>query len=195
MEILKFEDAPKRSSVKRGKNSSRKTILGVAAAAAIAVMGSTLAANISINTANGGSLEFGQGLTQTTACTGSGSIKLTPTSSFANSAGAGTFYLSQIRFDFQDSSSASTSSLCNNNTFTIKGWDASSSNALTIASSAGVGYSSATFAFSTTANGVTKSSPGTTVGGGGSFATLGFSNLGTGIATSGAIAKLTVESN
>ena len=36
MEILKFEDAPKRSSVKRGKNSSRKTILGVAAAAAIA---------------------------------------------------------------------------------------------------------------------------------------------------------------
>ena len=193
MEILKFEDAPKRSSVKRGKNSSRKTILGVAAAAAIAVMGSTLAANISINTANGGSLEFGQGLTQTTACTGTGQVVLTPTSTFVNTANS--FYLAGISFTFQNSSGTATQ-MCNGNTFTIKAWDSASNTPLNISTFGGAASNYATFQFSTTSTtSVTKSSPGTTVGGGQTSATIAFTNSGVGLATSGAISKITVESN
>lgn len=193
MEILKFEDAPKRSSVKRGKNSSRKTILGVAAAAAIAVMGSTLAANISINTANGGSLEFGQGLTQTTACTGTGQIVLTPTSTFVNT--ANNFYLAGISFAFQNSGGTATA-MCNGNTFTIKAWDSSNNIPLNIATFGGAASNYATFQFSTTSTtSVNKSSPGTTVGGGSTSATIAFTNAGVGLATSGAISKITVESN
>ncbi len=186
MEILKFEEAPKRTSRKRSVNSSRKTILGIAAAAAIAVVGSTLAANISIN--SGSNLEFGQGLTQTAACSGSNNITMTPTSTFVNSAGAGSFYLSQIAFAYS-------AAMCNGNTFTIKAWDASSNTALNIATASGTAYNSATFTYSTTANGVTKSSLGTTVGGGNGTSTIAFTNAGTGLATSGAIAKLTIESN
>ena len=188
MEILKFEEAPKRTSRKRSSGSSRKTILGIAAAAAIAVVGSTLAANISINTANGGNLEFGQGLTQTAACTGSQNITMTPTSTFVNASGAGTFYLSAISFAYS-------AAMCNGNTFTIKAWGDTGNTALSIATSAGSALSYASFTYSTTANGVTKSSPGTTVGGGAGTSTLAFTNAGTGLATSGAISKLTIESN
>jgi hypothetical protein len=191
MEILKFEEAPKRSSRKRSSSSSRKTILGIAAAAAIAVVGSTLAANISIN--SGASLEFGQGLTQTAACSGSNTITMTPTSTFVNSSGSGTFYLSQVSFG------GSGLDTCNGKTFTIKAFDASTSTPLTIATANGAGVSQATFQYSTTSNGINKWSAGVTAGGGAASsatATLAFNlNGGTNIATSGAIYKLTIESN
>ena len=185
MEILKFEDAPKRSSVKRGKNSSRKTILGVAAAAAIAVMGSTLAANISINT--GGTLEFGQGLTQTTACSGANIINIVPASTFNNSSGGGTFSLSSLTF-------SNTGLLgCVGKTFTIKAWGDSGSNPLTIATGNNVGYTSATFVYSSTA---LSYSPGITAGVGNlNSATVAFNTNGNNVATSGAIFKITLESN
>ena len=189
MEILKFEEAPKRTSRKRSSGSSRKTILGIAAAAAIAVVGSTLAANISINTSNGGNLEFGQGLTQTAACTGSQNITMTPTSTFVNASGAGTFYLSAISFAYS-------AAMCNGNTFTIKAWDSSNNIPLNIATFGGAASNYATFQFSTTSTtSVNKSSPGTTVGGGSTSATIAFTNAGVGLATSGAISKITVESN
>lgn len=188
MEILKFEEAPKRSSRKRSTSSSRKTILGIAAAAAIAVVGSTLAANISINTSNGGSLEFGQGLTQTAACSGSNTINMTPTSSFVNASNAGTFYLSNIAF------SGTGLQTCVGKTFTIKGYSDSGANALTIATGNGTGYTQATFVYSSSAM---SYSPGVTAGAVGSnSATMAFNITNPGqMATSGSIAKLTIESN
>ena len=185
MEILKFEDAPKRSSVKRGKNSSRKTILGVAAAAAIAVMGSTLAANISINT--GGSLEFGQGITQTTACSGANTINIVPSSSFNNSSGGGTFSLSGLSF------SGTGLQTCVGKTFTLKAWDNSTSNPLIISTGNNIGYTSATFVYSSSA---LSYSAGITAGAQGSnSATVAFNTSGNNVATSGAIYKITLESN
>ena len=187
MEILKFEEAPKRSSRKRSSSSSRKTILGIAAAAAIAVVGSTLAANISIN--SGASLEFGQGLTQTAACSGGNSITMTPTSTFVNASGAGAFYLSQISF------SNTGLATCAGKTFTVKAWDVSSSTALTIATASGVGYNYASFVYSSTALSYSR---GITAGvtSGSNAATIAFTpGTGTGLATSGAINKLTIESN
>ena len=188
MEILKFEDAPapKRAGKKRNVSSSRKTILGIAAAAAIAVVGSTLAANISINT--GGSLEFGQGLTQTTACSGASTITMVPTSTFKNTANS--FYLSGISF------SGAGLLLCHGKTFTVQAYDNSNPGAVTISTVAGVAYTSATFAYSSTsATPVTSNSAAITSAGGstGSTATIAF-GTGTGDATSGQIYKLTLQS-
>ena len=193
MEILKFDDgpAPKRAaSKKRGVNSSRKTILGIAAAAAIAVVGSTLAANITINTGSG--LEFGQGITATAACTvNSDSITMTPTSTYVNGSGTnGNFYLSGISFSGQGLKD------CHGKTFTIQAYDGSNPGALVLSTYSGTSYTSATFAYSSVASTpvTSYSSAITSVGGTqGSTATIAF-GTGTGDATAGQIYKLTLQS-
>jgi hypothetical protein len=50
----------------------------------------TFAANVSLN--NGQSVEFGQGIQQATACSGSTKLTITPASTFANSSGAGSIH-------------------------------------------------------------------------------------------------------
>ena len=85
MEILKFDGG------KSPKNRN-KLITAIAGAFFVAAVGSTFAANISINTNN--TLEYGQGLTQAQAC--DSTVLITPTNKFVNSAGAGTFYLETI---------------------------------------------------------------------------------------------------
>ena len=54
----------------------------------------TLASNISINS---GQLEFGQGITQTVACSGSTNLTVTPNATFTNASGGGAFYFSSVR--------------------------------------------------------------------------------------------------
>jgi hypothetical protein len=97
MEILKFDNA---ATPRRKKNNNLKSLAGLATVAAIAVLGSTLAANLSLN--SGGAIEFGQGVSVTSACDGNG-ITVTPSVRFINAAGAGTFYLSTIALSGIDS--------------------------------------------------------------------------------------------
>ena len=59
MEILKFENSARPV---RKKSSSSKAMLGLAGIAAVALLGSTLAANISLNSGTG--VEFGQGVAE-----------------------------------------------------------------------------------------------------------------------------------
>ena len=54
----------------------------------------TLASNITINSA--GSVEFGQGMTLTAACSGASVLTVTPNANFTNGSGAGVFYLKTI---------------------------------------------------------------------------------------------------
>ena len=54
----------------------------------------TLAANISLNT--GAPVEFGQGITQTVACSGATNLTITPSATFTNASGAGAHYLSSV---------------------------------------------------------------------------------------------------
>jgi hypothetical protein len=54
----------------------------------------TLAANVSLNT--GSFVEFGQGITTTTACSGATDLTITSSSSFTNSSGTGAFHLSSV---------------------------------------------------------------------------------------------------
>jgi hypothetical protein len=88
MEILNFEgNGSNRSPKKRGR---LVTIIG--GAFLFAAVGSTFAANITINSTD--SLEYGQGLTQAVAC--ESSISVTPVNRFINVADGGAFYLETI---------------------------------------------------------------------------------------------------
>ncbi len=53
----------------------------------------TLAANINLNS---GPVEFGQGITQTTACSGATNLTISPNETFTNASGGGAFYFSSV---------------------------------------------------------------------------------------------------
>ena len=95
--------------VKKKKSNTRnlKIALGLAAVILIPTIGSTLAGTIGINT--DGAVEFGQGISQATAC---GDLTLTPATSFSNSSGAGSFKLATVTLVMPIA--------CTGKTFTIK---------------------------------------------------------------------------
>jgi hypothetical protein len=86
-------------------------------------LNTTLAANINIST--GGKVEFGQGIAVTTACSGSTALIVTPNSSFVNSSGAGSYYLSSVTVSGIPSG-------CNGADFQISVYDSVTSTALPI---------------------------------------------------------------
>ena len=177
MEILKFENS---SRPTRNKNSSSKVVLGLAGIAAVALLGSTLAANISLN--SGSAVEFGQGVALTSACDSDG-ITATPTASFVNAASAGSFNFSTVAF-------TNISSNCLDKTFTLKAYGDTSATPLTLATVTTNSYTQATFKYTTTAT----TSPGINTAGIAVYTgtyTIGFQGVQ---ATSGAVAKLTLES-
>jgi hypothetical protein len=93
MEILKFANsapAPRKSA---SKKNNLKSLAGLATVAAVAVLGSTLAANISLGT--GSAIEFGQGVQVAAAC--DSSITLSPRANFVNGTNP-QFFLSTIGF-------------------------------------------------------------------------------------------------
>ena len=178
MEILKFENS---SRPVRKKSSSSKAILGLAGIAAVALLGSTLAANISLNSGTG--VEFGQGVALTTAC--DSEITSTPSAAFVNAAGGGGFNFSTVAF-------TGVSSACWGKTFTLKAYGDTSATPLDIATDSSGSYNQATFTFttaSTTSPGITTSS--WTASADNSQLSIGFQGTQ---ATSGAVYKLTLES-
>ena len=111
--------------VKKKKNNTRnlKIALGLAAVILIPTIGSTLAGSITVNS---GTVEFGQGTTNTAAC--DSSINIIPTSSYTSS---GSFALTSI-------SVGSLETTCNNKYLKIKVID--SSNAAVIIGAASRDY-------------------------------------------------------
>ncbi len=82
------------------KSKLRRNLLIAGSVISIAALGSTFAANISLN--GGNNVEFGQGVTATTAC--DSQITITPYSTFTNSVGAGSSKLTSIKLSGIDSS-------------------------------------------------------------------------------------------
>jgi hypothetical protein len=78
----------------RRSGTSKRSIFLVTAVALVLTLGSTLAANINLGTNN--TLEFGQGIQLTTACSGSTPLTVTPQATFVNSSGAGAYYFSSV---------------------------------------------------------------------------------------------------
>jgi hypothetical protein len=192
MEILKFANsapAPRKSSTKK---SNLKSLAGLATVAAVAVLGSTLAANISLGT--GSTLEFGQGVQVTAAC--DESITLTPKVNFVNGS-TPVFMLSTIGFSNLDSRALGSASSnggtgCATRTLTLNAYGDTSATPLNIATGS---VSQATIGITTSA---ITTSAGFVVAGTQNInsATTSF-DLGISIpsATSGAVYKLTLQSN
>ena len=83
------------------ESKSRNSIISSVLALVLLIAGggfflkSTLAANIALN--SGGTVEFGQAVSQAVACSESQNVTVTPRTSFVNASnGTGTFYLSSI---------------------------------------------------------------------------------------------------
>jgi hypothetical protein len=188
MEILKFEDAPQRPTRARSssrKSSSSKTIVGLAAAAVIAVVGSTLAANITLAS---GSSEFGQGVAQATAC--DDAITVTPAATFANVSNGGGFNFSSVAL-------AGIKNACAGKTFKLSAYGDSNNTPVNIATVGSTVYSSATFVWATTAATALSVSPAISTSGWSGTTDAGAVTVtfnGT-QATSGAVYKITLETN
>lgn len=185
MEILKFESAPAPRQAPK-KKSNLKSLAGLATVAAVAVLGSTLAANISLG--SGSAIEFGQGVQVTSAC--DGLITLSPKVSFTNVSNGGTFYLSTVNFAGIDSTN------CAGKTFQLNAYGDTLATPLALSSSAGAAVTTATIGMvssgtPTTAAGFTISAT-SGIGTATSGFDLGFT---TPQSTSGAVYKLTLQSN
>ena len=94
MPIFDFEDS---GASGRGTKKPLKLFLGTGVLVGALALGSTFAANINLN--GDSNVEFGQGVTQTVACSGSQSLTVTPLSTFVNSSGTGESKFSGIRVD------------------------------------------------------------------------------------------------
>ena len=181
MEILKFENAPQ-NSVRKNKTSVRG-LVAVAGFAAVAVLGSTLAANISLNT---GPIEFGQGVAVATACDSDG-ITTTPRSTFSNASGGGQFNFASISFAGIDDD-------CSGKMFTVNAYGDTSAIPLNIATVSATSYNVATFVLANPV--VAKSSYINAIADVSSSnadtAEIGFNGTQ---ATSGAVFKITVQTS
>ena len=195
MEILQFENAP--APRKAPKKSNLKSLAGLATVAAVAVLGSTLAANISLGT--GSTLEFGQGVQVTAAC--DETITLTPKVNFVNGSSP-VFMLSTISFSDVDGrainqgTKVSGGTGCATRTLTLNAYGDTSATPLQIATSP------SSTALSVATIGINGSTPTTSVGFviantvGAATATSSFDlGITTPSATSGAVYKLTLQSN
>lgn len=196
MEILKFENAPapRKSATKK---SNLKSLAGLATVAAVAVLGSTLAANISLGT--GSAIEFGQGVQVATAC--DSAITLSPRANFVNGANP-VFMLSTIGFTDVDARTTGQTTPINGGTgcagitLTLNAYGDVSATPLQLATSGSTAVSVATIGIrngsapTTSAGFVIGNSAGT------STATSSF-DLGMSIpsATAGAVFKLTLQSS
>lgn len=79
MTLLQFS-GPEPSG--NGQKKTLMVLIGIGAVAGVITLSSTLAASINLN--SGTPVEFSQGVTATTSCTGSDSLTITPYSSFNN---------------------------------------------------------------------------------------------------------------
>lgn len=139
----------------------------------------TLAANIALN--SGSAIQFGQGITATTACSGATNLTITPNSTFINSSGGGAHYFSSVTV-------SNIPSNCYGDDFTINAYGNSSNTPLALfnstSTSAVVYNNSGTFQRGIGSTGLTVSS------GSGTF-TITFTNP---VALSSAVNKLTIQS-
>jgi len=103
---------------KKKKNKTLKVMLGIAALVAVPVVGTTLAASITLNSND--AIQFGQGVVQAVACDSDG-ITVTPASSFDNDA---TF--SNASFFVDSVILTGISDACSGSTFSVKIYDSSS---------------------------------------------------------------------
>jgi hypothetical protein len=98
-----------------------KMVFGAAVLLALPLIGTTLAASISIN--SNSSVQFGQGVIQATAC--DEAITVTANTSFTNASGAGSFNVDTITL-------SGIADACSAKTFTVRAYDTTTATPLTV---------------------------------------------------------------
>jgi hypothetical protein len=171
-------DDPVRPVLKPKNNRSFLSVVMLMVAGLF--LNNTFAANISLT--NGGNVEFGQGISMTTACSGSSALTVTPQTQFVNLSGSGSFYFSSVKVSGIPTS-------CHGVDFIINAYGASSNSPLPIFNTSSVSavvYNNAgTFELGAgTTSGASISSAS------GAF-TLTFTNP---VATSASVSRLTIQS-
>ena len=112
MEILNLGGAQESTPSSPKSRKPLRVLLGIGALAAVTGIGSTLAANITLN--GDVDVEFGQGVVTTAAC--DSTITVTPVSEFTNGTGdTGAFYLTYVNLSLIEST-------CDSKTLTVKGY-------------------------------------------------------------------------
>jgi hypothetical protein len=185
MELLSFDGSPRRGL--KNKNRTTRIAIAVAGMAIFAALGSTLAANITINTGN--PVQFGQGLTATAACS---NMTIAPQDTFTNgNNNGGTFTLSNLVFSQINATS------CANDTLTIKAWDSAISSAALTLGTNGSNYSQIDVAYNASGTPTVAPNQATLTNITGTTASQGFTlNMsGAGAAIAGNVYKITVESH
>jgi len=117
---LNLEPNPKRKKSPFGSKRS-KLIFGAIILLALPIIGTTLAASITINTNN--NIQFGQGVVQATSC--DDAVSISANSSFTNASGAGSFNIDTVTV-------AGVADACSGKTFTIRAYDSTTATALTL---------------------------------------------------------------
>jgi len=115
--LLNLDDSSGSKSKSKFASSVKKpikSILGIGALAGVIALGSTFAANINLN--GGGPVEFGQGVSETTAC--DNSVLITPESTFVNASGSGSHMFTSLKISGIDSSNH----MCDGKIFRIKAY-------------------------------------------------------------------------
>lgn len=108
MSPLNIHPEEDRAVTKKKNNKVLKVLLGISALIAVPVIGTTLAASITIGT---GPIQFGQGVQQAVTC--DDEVFVTPTAGFTNVSGGGTFSLLSIAV-------TQILAACDGKTFTLK---------------------------------------------------------------------------
>jgi hypothetical protein len=175
-----YDDDPIEKSGSRSSIFSSILALVVLLAGGGFYLSSTLAANITLS--SGGTIEFGQAVSQAVACSGATNLTVAPASTFVNAAtGTGTHYLSSITVSNIPNS-------CYGADFTLNAFGPSSSTPLAIFNStstdANVYDNNGTFELGTGGTGTSLTK------GNGTF-TINFS---TPVAASTSVSKVTIES-
>ena len=122
MSSLNLEQDEPVPTKNKKKNRNLKIFLGIGALIAIPAIGSTLAANITVNA---GSVQFGQGISQAVAC--DSNVTITPVNQFSNAQTAGSFNLDTITV-------SGIANACSGFKFSLKAFGDTSSTPLTISS-------------------------------------------------------------
>jgi hypothetical protein len=181
--LIDFDGSTPSKPVRKNKTSVRG-LVAVAGVAAVAVLGSTLAANISLNS---GPIEFGQGVAVATACDTDG-ITTTPRSTFANASGGGQFNFASISF-------TGIMDACRGKLFTVNAYGDTSATPLNIATIGATSYNVATFVLSATmgqSSSYISTGSVNVAGSNTNTAEIGFRGTQ---ATSGAVFKITVQTS
>lgn len=125
MSPLNIHPEESQPATKKKNNKLLKALLGISALVAVPVIGTTLAASITIGS---GPIQFGQGVQQAVTC--DNEVTVTPTAGFTNVDGGGTFSLLSIAV-------TEILAACDGKTFTLKVYNnTDGSNPQTVASPA-----------------------------------------------------------